>query len=70
MPVQYLIAFGQIDKAGNTLLLPAATNDPANMVAQALSIYKTVAEHHPSHGPRCALPCCAQPLKIAEVVIP
>ena len=52
---QYLSAFGQIAKAGNTLLLPAATNDPANMVAQALSIYKTVAENHPSSGPRYVL---------------
>ena len=49
---QYLSAFGQIAKAGNTLLLPAATNDPANMVAQALSIYKTIAENRPSTGPR------------------
>lgn len=49
---QYLSAFGQIAKAGNTLLLPAATNDPANMVAQALSIYKAVAAGHPSKGPR------------------
>ena len=49
---QYLSAFGQIAKAGNTLLLPAATNDPANMVAQALSIYKAVAAGHPSTGPR------------------
>lgn len=50
---QYLSAFGQIAKAGNTLLLPAATNDPANMVAQAMSIYKVVADNHPSTGPRC-----------------
>ncbi|CAL5227063.1 g9967 [Coccomyxa viridis] len=49
---QYLSAFGQIAKAGNTLLLPAATNDPANMVAQAMSIYKAVADNHPSTGPR------------------
>jgi len=56
---QYLTAFGQIAKAGNTLLLPAATNDPANMVAQALSIYKTVAANHPSTGPRS--PFCHNP---------
>ena len=49
---QYLSAFGQIAKAGNTLLLPAATNDPANMVAQAMSIYKAVSERHPSTGSR------------------
>ncbi len=54
---QYLSAFGQIAKAGNTLLLPAATNDPANMVAQAMSIYKAVAGTHPSTGPRCSSFC-------------
>ena len=54
---QYLSAFGQIAKAGNTLLLPAATNDPANMVAQAMSIYKAVADNNPSTGPRCGSSC-------------
>ncbi len=29
-------------KEGNTLLLPAGMNDPASMVAQAMSIYGTV----------------------------
>ena len=31
-------------KEGNTLLLPAAMNDPAGMVAQAMSIYGTVSK--------------------------
>ncbi|KAL3153774.1 hypothetical protein ABBQ32_013362 [Trebouxia sp. C0010 RCD-2024] len=39
---QYLTAFGGIAKAGTTLLLPASSNDPASMVAQALSIYNNV----------------------------
>lgn len=39
---QYLDAFGEIAKKGTTLLLPAAANDPASMVAQALNIYGTL----------------------------
>lgn len=39
---QYLDNFGEIAKAGTTMLLPAATHDPASMVASALSIYKQV----------------------------
>ncbi|KAL4434785.1 hypothetical protein ABPG77_005312 [Micractinium sp. CCAP 211/92] len=39
---QYLDNFGAIAKAGTTMLLPAATHDPASMVASALSIYKQV----------------------------
>ena len=31
---QYLAAFGNIAKHGNTILLPAGANDPASMVAQ------------------------------------
>ncbi len=45
---QYLAAFSNIAKEGNTLLLPAAANDPASMVAQALSIYKTVSAQNKS----------------------
>ena len=41
---QYLTAFGGIAKAGTTLLLPASSNDPASMVAQALSIYNNVSK--------------------------
>ena len=39
---QYMTAFASIAKEGNTLLLPASTQEPAAMVAQALSIYGTV----------------------------
>jgi hypothetical protein len=39
---QYLDSFGEIAKRGTTMLLPAATHDPASMVASALSIYKQV----------------------------
>jgi hypothetical protein len=39
---QYLDAFGEIAKKGTTMLLPAAANDPASMMAQALSIFKSV----------------------------
>mmetsp|Transcript_13513 Transcript_13513/g.34692 ORF Transcript_13513/g.34692 Transcript_13513/m.34692 type:complete len:354 (-) Transcript_13513:143-1204(-) len=40
---EYIAAFGKLAKEGNTLLLPAGVSDPAGMVAQALSIYGTVA---------------------------
>lgn len=39
---QYVEAFGQIAKEGNTILLPANASDPASMVAQALAIYGNV----------------------------
>ena len=39
---QYLQSFGEIAKSGTTVLLPAATHDPASMVASALSIYRSV----------------------------
>lgn len=39
----YLRAFKAIAKEGNTMLLPANMADPASMVAQAMSVYKTVA---------------------------
>lgn len=39
---QYLAAFGNIAKAGTTMLLPSAANEPSSMVAQALSIYKSM----------------------------
>ena len=53
---QYLAAFAQIAKTGNTILLPASTNDPASMVAQAMSIYRTLAN---GNGRSPALPECA-----------
>lgn len=43
-------SFGEIAKQGTTMLLPAATNDPASMVASALSIYKQVADGGSSTG--------------------
>jgi len=39
---QYVKAFGNLAKEGNTILLPSNTGDPASMVAQAMSIYKTL----------------------------
>lgn len=41
---EYIQAFGQLAKQGTTLLLPASVDNPASMVAQALSIYKTVSD--------------------------
>lgn len=41
---QYMAAFGNIAKQGNTMLIPASTNDPAAFVAQALSVYKSVSQ--------------------------
>merc|ERR1719499_899558 len=37
---QYVQAFGNIAKTGTTMLLPAGADNPASMVAQAMSIYK------------------------------
>jgi regulator of protease activity HflC (stomatin/prohibitin superfamily) len=39
---QYLAAFGNIAKQGTTMLLPSSASEPASMVAQALSIYKSM----------------------------
>ena len=33
---QYIVAFGNLAKQGNTLLLPSNTGDVTNMVAQVL----------------------------------
>lgn len=41
---QYISAFGQLAKAGTTMLLPANASDPAAMVAQALAVYNTVGQ--------------------------
>jgi len=40
----YLTAFGNIAKAGTTMLLPANASEPAAMVAQALGIYKATVD--------------------------
>jgi regulator of protease activity HflC (stomatin/prohibitin superfamily) len=39
---QYLDAFGNIAKKGNTIVLPANAGDPAAMVAQATAIYQNL----------------------------
>ncbi|XP_050203441.1 uncharacterized protein LOC126653565 [Mercurialis annua] len=39
---QYVNAFGNIAKKATTMLLPSDTSNPASMVAQALTMYKTV----------------------------
>jgi hypothetical protein len=38
----YVAAFAKLAKEGNTLLLPADAGNPANMVAQAMSVFDTV----------------------------
>ena len=38
---QYVAAFGNIAKEGNTVLLPSHAADPASMVAQALAVMNT-----------------------------
>ncbi|KAG2228062.1 hypothetical protein INT45_009108 [Circinella minor] len=39
---KYVDAFGKMAKEGTTMIVPAAANDAASMVAQALSIYNTI----------------------------
>ncbi len=39
---KYLEAFRELAKSSTTMLLPSATSDPAAMIAQAMSIFKTV----------------------------
>ncbi|KAG8654941.1 hypothetical protein MANES_05G196100v8 [Manihot esculenta] len=39
---QYIQAFGNIAKEGTTMLLPSATANPANIMAQALTMYKSL----------------------------
>jgi regulator of protease activity HflC (stomatin/prohibitin superfamily) len=41
---QYVASFGNLAKKGNTLIIPAAANDAASMVAQAMSVYSTMQE--------------------------
>ncbi|KAL2550902.1 SPFH/Band 7/PHB domain-containing membrane-associated protein family [Forsythia ovata] len=47
---QYIQAFGMIAKEGTTMLLPASASNPANMMAQALSIYKNLIGNASSNG--------------------
>lgn len=39
---KYVEAFGKMAKEGTTMIVPAATNDAASMVTQALAIYNTI----------------------------
>ncbi|KAH0896809.1 hypothetical protein HID58_046377, partial [Brassica napus] len=39
---QYIHAFGNIAKEGTTMLLPSSAENPANMIAQALTMYKNL----------------------------
>ncbi|KAF8090404.1 hypothetical protein N665_0477s0009 [Sinapis alba] len=39
---QYIQAFGNIAKEGTTMLLPSSASNPANMIAQALTMYKSL----------------------------
>ncbi|CAA0813083.1 SPFH/Band 7/PHB domain-containing membrane-associated protein family [Striga hermonthica] len=48
---QYIQAFGMIAKEGTTVLLPSNASNPANMMAQALSIYKNMIGKSPINGP-------------------
>lgn len=40
---QYVAAFSNLAKTGNTILLPTNTGDVASMVTQAMGVYKTLA---------------------------
>ncbi|XP_018720305.2 stomatin-like protein 2, mitochondrial [Eucalyptus grandis] len=48
---QYIQAFGNIAKEGTTLLLPSSTANPANMMAQALTMYKSLIGKAPGNAP-------------------
>ena len=39
---KYMDAFAKIAKEGNTLLLPSNLGDPASIISQALSVYKSL----------------------------
>ncbi|RYR75141.1 hypothetical protein Ahy_A02g009817 isoform D [Arachis hypogaea] len=39
---QYIHAFSNIAKEGTTMLLPSSASNPANMMAQALTMYKSL----------------------------
>ena len=45
---QYVDAFGGIAKTTNTVLLPSNMADPSSMIAQAMSVYKSVDRNTPS----------------------
>ncbi|XP_064620939.1 stomatin-like protein stl-1 [Lineus longissimus] len=45
---QYIQAFGNIAKEGNTILLPSNTGDVSSMVSQAMAIFNTVKTNIPT----------------------
>ncbi|XP_065861468.1 uncharacterized protein [Euphorbia lathyris] len=47
---QYIQAFGNIAKEGTTMLLPSAAANPANVMAQALTMYKSLLGNVPTKG--------------------
>lgn len=69
---QYMAAFGNIAKQGNTMLIPASTNDPASFVAQALSVYKSVSQggigtsRYCQHGVSRAPAPCSECLHLSK----
>ncbi|CAN8273657.1 unnamed protein product [Cochlearia groenlandica] len=46
---QYIHAFGNIAKEGTTMLLPSTASNPASMIAQALTMYKSLVNNN---GPK------------------
>ncbi|XP_071101812.1 stomatin-like protein stl-1 [Haliotis cracherodii] len=44
---QYVAAFSNLAKRGNTLILPSNSGDVSNVVAQAMAVYKNLAVHEP-----------------------
>eukprot|EP00877_Chromochloris_zofingiensis_P003098 jgi/Chrzof1/1278/Cz10g00090.t1 len=48
---QYVEAFRELAKQGNTLLLPSHAGDPATMVAQAFAVYNTMQQQPPALPP-------------------
>ena len=45
----YVAAFQQLAKTNNTLILPATCNDVTQMVGQAMTIYKSLAQKSEEH---------------------
>jgi len=53
---QYVAAFAELARKGNTLILPANAGDPASMVAQALGIYETIRKQTAKPGTDLSAP--------------
>ncbi|GMJ06332.1 stomatin-like protein 1 [Hibiscus trionum] len=47
---QYVQAFSNIAKEGTTMLLPSSTANPASMIAQALTMYKSLVKNASADG--------------------